>query len=77
MIPRLNMGYAPASGVTREIVVKYDMRVEVAPAYFDEALAEVRDLVGSVHLPWNEADLGRLKLLDSFQVERNQQHHSG
>ena len=60
MIPRLNMGYAPNSGVTREIIVKYDMRVEVAKAYFDDALAEVAELVGSVHLPWNEADLGRL-----------------
>jgi sugar phosphate isomerase/epimerase len=58
-VPKLSISYTPTNGVTRELLAKYDMRVEVGQAYYEDAVANVADLVASVHLPWNEAELGR------------------
>ncbi len=60
MLPELNIGYSPNAGVTREIVVKYNMGIEVVRGFEEVALAEAADLAYSVHMPWSEPGIGRL-----------------
>lgn len=56
----LGICYKVTDGVTREICEKYSLSAEAAYRGFEAACEEVPDLVTSVHLPWNDSDLGRL-----------------
>ncbi len=60
MLPQLNIGYSPNAGVTRDLVVKYNMGIEVVRGFEEVALAEAADLARSVHMPWSEPEIGRL-----------------
>ncbi|NLJ35213.1 MAG: TIM barrel protein [candidate division WS1 bacterium] len=61
MEPRINLGYYPEKGVTRELLTKYDLGLEVLlqQPRIEQAAAEVADLVYSVHVHWLQADIGR------------------
>jgi len=60
MLPELVMGYTPESGVTRDLVVRYGMRIEVCRKAEEAALEQAADLAYSVHMPWSEPEIGRL-----------------
>ncbi len=60
MTSALSIGYNPAKGVTREIVVRHGMTVEVSHQFRKEAAEEVPQLASSIHLPWNDSDIGRI-----------------
>lgn len=59
-LPELSISYNPADGATGELARKYGMTVEVPCAARHEDAAVVADITDSVHLAWNEPDLGRL-----------------
>ena len=59
VLPSLNVSFKTTSGITREVVEQHGLRVEVAGAD-TEAQPSVADLTHAVHMPFNEAPLGRL-----------------
>ncbi len=61
MLPPLSVSFKPEAGITRQIVERYDLLVEVAGTEkVVEQVSPVADLVYAVHMPFNEAPLGRL-----------------
>lgn len=56
----LSLGYNPSSGLTREILVRHGLTVEVSHRFRREAAEDVPDLAASVHLPWTDPEFGRL-----------------
>lgn len=60
-LPPLNVSFKPEAGITRQIVERHDLLVEVAGTEkVVEQVSPVADLVYAVHMPFNEAPLGRL-----------------
>ncbi len=60
-LPPLNVSFKPEAGITRHIVERHDLLVEVAGTEkVVEQVSPVADLVHAVHMPFNEAPLGRL-----------------
>ena len=60
-MPPLSVSFKPEAGITRQIVERHGLLVEVAGTEkVVEQLSPVADLVYAVHMPFNEAPLGRL-----------------
>ncbi|MFO7948578.1 MAG: hypothetical protein R6V19_17380, partial [Armatimonadota bacterium] len=59
VVPPLNVSFKTTSGISREIVEEHGLLAEVACAD-TEAHSLISDLTYAVHMPFNEAPLGRL-----------------
>ncbi|MFP3903969.1 MAG: TIM barrel protein [Armatimonadota bacterium] len=70
VLPPLNVSFKTTSGITREVVERYGLCVEVASADTGTK-AVVADLTYAVHMPFNEAPLGRLNYAATDEDFRN------